>query len=121
MNTAGDILRELIRIPSVNPMGGSVDPETCFEHRISDWLGTFFESVGAVWERIEVAPGRDNIIARYDAGPSKRTCLTRTKTRYRFWACPIRLIRAVKLDGFTVAARAMSKVAWPRCCSPFVD
>lgn len=56
-------------------MGGSVDPETCFEHRISDWLGTFFESVGAVWERIEVAPGRDNIIARYDAGPSKRTIL----------------------------------------------
>ncbi len=56
-------------------MGGEADPQTCFEHRISAWLGSFFDSIGAEHERIEAAPGRHNIIARYDAGPSKPTVL----------------------------------------------
>ncbi len=75
MKSCRDILSELIRIPSVNPMGGAVEPDICFEHRVSDWLETFFDSIGADHERIEATVGRDNVIARYDAGPSKPTIL----------------------------------------------
>jgi acetylornithine deacetylase/succinyl-diaminopimelate desuccinylase-like protein len=75
MDSCSDILSGLIRIPSVNPMGGAVDSDICFEHRVSDWLDTFFDSIGADHQRIEAAAGRDNIIARYDAGPSKPTIL----------------------------------------------
>lgn len=75
MDSCRDILSGLIRIPSVNPMGGAVDSDICFEHRISDWLETFFDSFGADHERIEATAGRDNIIARYDAGSSKPTIL----------------------------------------------
>ncbi len=73
--TPSEILDELIRIPSVNPMGGEADSETCYEHRISDWLERFFDSIGAQHERIEAASGRDNIIARYDADRSQPTIL----------------------------------------------
>lgn len=76
-----ELLRQLIRIPSVNPMTGQVDPDICFEHRMSDWLVQFFDSIGAPYERLAVVPARngahsrDNVIARYDAGDSRPTIL----------------------------------------------
>ena len=63
-----DLLSALIAIPSVNPMGRDVTGEIYFEGRVSDWLQAFFESVSADCERIEVSPGRDNVIARFDNG-----------------------------------------------------
>jgi len=64
-STVVEILSELVSLPSVNPMGGPVDHAICFEGRVSDWLVDFFHSIGAAYERIEVSPGRDNVIARF--------------------------------------------------------
>ena len=73
--TPSEILCELIAIPSVNPMGRELSGPIYFEQRLSDWLVNFFESIGAQCERIEVAPGRANVIARYDSPGATRTLL----------------------------------------------
>jgi succinyl-diaminopimelate desuccinylase len=70
-----DLLCELIAIPSVNPMGRDVTGDTYYEGRVSDWLVEFFEAIGAPYERIEVVPGRDNVIARYDSPGADLTLL----------------------------------------------
>jgi succinyl-diaminopimelate desuccinylase len=73
--TVVDILSTLISIPSVNPMGQNVDGPIYFEGRVSDWLVGFLGSFGAEYERIEVSPGRDNVVARFDAPGSDFTVL----------------------------------------------
>lgn len=70
-----EILCELIAIPSVNPMGRDLSGPIYFEQRVSDWLVSFFESIGANHERIEVVPGRANVIARYDSPGAGHTLL----------------------------------------------
>lgn len=73
--TVVDILTQLVALPSVNPMGGTVDAAICYEGRVSDWLVEFFQSIGAACERIEVSRGRDNVIARYDSPETDFTIL----------------------------------------------
>jgi acetylornithine deacetylase len=73
--TVTDILCQLIAIPSVNPMGRNVQGSIYYERRVSDWLVEFLTSIGAKHERIEVAPGRDNVIARFDSPHSIQTLL----------------------------------------------
>lgn len=74
--SAVDLLAQLIRIPSVNPMGGPANCEHCFEHRLSDWLEDYFRQLGIPCERLVVVPSdgqrpaRDNIVARYDSSSS---------------------------------------------------
>lgn len=69
------LLSDLVAIPSVNPMGrGSSGPEY-LEGRVSDYLEAYFRAIGIKVERQVVSPGRDNIIARYDAPESRRTIL----------------------------------------------
>jgi acetylornithine deacetylase len=68
------LLSDLIAIPSVNPMGRELDGPDFFEGRLSDYLCDFFAQVGADYERIEVAPGRANLIARFESD-SKITVL----------------------------------------------
>ena len=70
-----ELLCELISIPSVSPMGREVSDPIYFEHRLSDWLQAYFQQLGADCERIEVLPGRDNILAYYDAGSGRPTVL----------------------------------------------
>ena len=70
-----EILCQLISIPSVNPMGRNLTGEIYLEEKMSDWLVTFFQSIGADYERIEVAPGRANVIARYESASSDLTLL----------------------------------------------
>ena len=36
------------------------------EHRVTDYLDAFFRNLGVPFERQAVAPGRENIVARYD-------------------------------------------------------
>lgn len=70
------VLKQLVAIPSVNPMGRAPDApsatgseEDCFlETRLSDWLEVFFQQLKVPYERIEVVPGRDNVVARIDRG-----------------------------------------------------
>lgn len=70
-----EILCRLISIPSVNPMGRDVEGPIYYESRLSDWLMEFLKSFGANCERIEVVPGRDNVIARYDSPGTDLTLL----------------------------------------------
>lgn len=61
-----DTLRELVSIPSVNPMGRDVSGEEFFEHAMTDHLEQLFERLGLPWLRQEVEPKRTNIMARLD-------------------------------------------------------
>ncbi|HEY2840190.1 MAG TPA: M20 family metallopeptidase [Pirellulales bacterium] len=61
-----DTLSQLVAIPSVNPMGRAVSGPEYYEYRVTDWLETFFETLGLPWHRTTVEPLRDNIVARFD-------------------------------------------------------
>jgi acetylornithine deacetylase len=63
-------LRDLVRIPSVNPMGREMDGDIYYEHRVTDYLEKHMHRLGLPCERHTVAPGRDNLIARIDGGDS---------------------------------------------------
>lgn len=67
------LLAELVRRPSVNPMGRTdLPPSTVYESRVSDFLEGQFREIGANFRRVPVAPGRDNLIATFDP-PGKPT------------------------------------------------
>ncbi len=65
-----ELLRELIRIPSVNPDG---DPGTdgVGEQRVAEYLRRVLEAVGADVELRDVEPGRPNLLARFPGGEGK--------------------------------------------------
>ena len=69
------ILQELIAIPSVNPMGRDLRGPEYLESRVSDYLVDFFQRLEVEYQRIEVAPKRANVIARYQAPGSQTTIL----------------------------------------------
>jgi acetylornithine deacetylase/succinyl-diaminopimelate desuccinylase-like protein len=60
-------LQDLIRIPSVNPMGGDPAGSEYRESRLTDHLEKVFTSLGLPTERQSVAENRDNILARLDS------------------------------------------------------
>jgi acetylornithine deacetylase len=68
-----ELLCDLIRRPSVNPMGRPVDENQHFEHRVTDYLQQVFERLDIPWQRQTVAPRRDNIVAwlRGDVSPDQ--------------------------------------------------
>lgn len=61
------LLKDLVAIPSVNPMGRDVSGPEFFETRLSEYLCATLTSAGATWQRVEILPGRYNILARLDA------------------------------------------------------
>ena len=66
-----ETLQDLVRIPSVNPMGRSVGGDDIYyEHRVTKYLEDLFTRLGIAWERFTVAPQRDNFIARVDGSKS---------------------------------------------------
>ncbi len=60
------LLRDLVAIPSVNPMGRPLQGPDIYEHRVTDYLEAFFRNLGVAYERQTLAPLRDNIVARFD-------------------------------------------------------
>jgi acetylornithine deacetylase len=64
MNTTASLLRDLVRLPSVNPMGRELPEDLILEHRVTAYLEDYFKRLGVPCERQPVAPGRDNIVAR---------------------------------------------------------
>ena len=61
-----DLLADLVRLPSVNPMGRTdLPPGITHEARVTDYLEAQFRLLGVEYHRRPVAPGRDNIVARY--------------------------------------------------------
>lgn len=61
-----ETLSDLVRIPSVNPMGRTVSGDIYYEHRVTDHLEKLFKKLKIPTERHAVAPQRDNLIARVD-------------------------------------------------------
>jgi acetylornithine deacetylase/succinyl-diaminopimelate desuccinylase-like protein len=61
-----NILSDLVRIPSVNPMGRPVSGDIYYEHRMTAHLEALFRGLGLPTERHTVAPLRDNIVTRVD-------------------------------------------------------
>lgn len=67
------LLRDLVALPSVNPMGRDLLASIALEHRVTDYLEQFFRNLSVPFERQPVAPGRENIVARLDMPGARRT------------------------------------------------
>ncbi|MEJ5275911.1 MAG: M20 family metallopeptidase [Thermogemmata sp.] len=64
-----ELLAELVRRPSVNPMGRSDLPaDILYEHRVTDYVAHLLQGLNCIVERQTVQPGRDNLLAHYDPG-----------------------------------------------------
>jgi acetylornithine deacetylase len=63
------LLRDLVALPSVNPMGRKMPSQIIFENRVTDYLEQFFKGLGVKYERQHVAPQRENIIASLEGPP----------------------------------------------------
>ncbi|MBT7256565.1 MAG: M20/M25/M40 family metallo-hydrolase, partial [Planctomycetaceae bacterium] len=57
------LLQEIVRIPSVNPMGRDVQGDIYLETKMNDWLDNWFNELGVEYRRQTLEPGRDNVIA----------------------------------------------------------
>jgi len=75
LDAVSRLLSDLVAIPSVNPMGRGLTGPGFLEGRVSDYLEAFFRPLGVEVERQVVSPGRDNVIARYEAPGARRTLL----------------------------------------------
>jgi acetylornithine deacetylase/succinyl-diaminopimelate desuccinylase family protein len=73
MTECTSLLRDLVALPSVNPMGRDLPADIALEHRVTDYLEQFFRGLGVPFERQPVAPGRENIVARLDVPGARRT------------------------------------------------
>ena len=69
------LLSALVAIPSVNPMGRRLAGPEYFETRLTSYLEAWFRELGVRCERQPVAPGRDNLLAWYDAPDARRLIL----------------------------------------------
>jgi acetylornithine deacetylase/succinyl-diaminopimelate desuccinylase-like protein len=63
-------LRDLVAIPSINPMGRAVAGPEFFEYRVTDYLEKLFARLGIPTVRQPIALLRENLIARLDGNPS---------------------------------------------------
>ena len=75
MTAPREILGQLIRIPSVNPMGRAVSGPQYGEARVTEFLCSFFDRLGVPYIRQEVAPQRHNVIACFEPDDAVRTIL----------------------------------------------
>jgi succinyl-diaminopimelate desuccinylase len=69
------ILKDLVAIPSVNPMGRDVSGPEYYETRVTEYLVDYLKKLGVPFEQVETASGRSNVIARLDGRGSSRTVL----------------------------------------------
>jgi acetylornithine deacetylase len=69
------LLRDLVGLPSVNPMGRPLQGPDFYEHRVTAYLEDFFRGLGVPYERQPVAPLRDNIVARCELPGATRTLM----------------------------------------------
>ncbi len=64
MNETTRLLRDLVALPSINPMGRDLRGPEIYEHRVTAYLEDFCRGLGVPCERQNVAPLRDNLVAR---------------------------------------------------------
>jgi acetylornithine deacetylase len=75
MESAHKLLQDLVRLPSVNPMGRVVTGDIFYEVRVTDYLERFFRGLGVPFERQTIAPQRENIVARFESANAPFTVL----------------------------------------------
>ncbi len=73
--SAAALLKNLIAIPSVNPMGQDPDGPQFLEAGMTDYLENWFSSLGVESRRLELQPQRSNIVARYVGNPDQPVVL----------------------------------------------
>lgn len=69
------LLRDLVALPSINPMGRALHGPGIYEHQVTAYLEEFFRGLNVPFERQTIAPQRDNIIARWERPGARRTLL----------------------------------------------
>ncbi len=75
MSEVIELLRQLVAIPSQNPMGRAVIGPDYLETQLTNFLEPWLRDLGVRVERDEVLPGRDNLLAFFDASPDAPTLL----------------------------------------------
>lgn len=75
MNAVASLLRDLVALPSVNPMGRESPAEISYEHRVTAYLERFFKGLGVPYEKQQAAPGRENVVARFEQPGAARTIM----------------------------------------------
>ena len=70
-----EIARELIKIPSVNPMRHEEDRSVAVEEGVTQYLIDFFESRSIPYELQKVQPGRENLLAMLSGEPGRPVVL----------------------------------------------
>lgn len=66
MDDTTRLLRDLVALPSINPMGRDLRGPEVYEHRVTAYLEEAFRALGVRHERQPVAPLRDNIVAYHE-------------------------------------------------------
>jgi acetylornithine deacetylase len=69
------LLRDLVRLPSVNPMGRALQSPDLYEHRVTAYLEDFFRGLDVPCERQTLAPERSNIVARFQSPGAHHTLI----------------------------------------------
>lgn len=75
MNESTRLLRDLVSIPSINPMGRQLSGPEVYEHRVTAYLEQFFRGLDVPCERQTVAPLRENVVAHFRPPGAGRTWL----------------------------------------------
>jgi acetylornithine deacetylase/succinyl-diaminopimelate desuccinylase family protein len=75
MTETTQLLRDLVALPSVNPMGRELSPDIVMEHRVTDYLEDFFRKLGVRYQRQKVAPLRENIVAFVEVPGASKTLM----------------------------------------------
>jgi acetylornithine deacetylase len=65
MINVAELVQQMVRIPSVNPMGQDVDGDIYFETRMSEFLTKLLGELGFQVESQIIEPGRTNLVARF--------------------------------------------------------
>jgi acetylornithine deacetylase len=71
MHETTRLLRDLVALPSVNPMGRPLTGPHLYEERVTTYVEGFFRELGVPTLRQPIAPQRENLLAWYD-GPDPR-------------------------------------------------
>src|ERR1700732_2226347 len=69
------LLRDLVALPSINPMGRPLQGPEIHEHQVTAYLEEFFRSLGVACPRQSVAPRRANTAAVYEPAGATSTLI----------------------------------------------
>ncbi len=69
------LLRDLVSIPSVNPMGRPLQGPEIFEEGVTSYVETFFRGLGVRCERQSIVPRRANIVGFHEPPGARSTLI----------------------------------------------